>query len=69
MPKGNFKRKREFSSGLPWKKVDNKFDEADGEGWMGLEEVEGVDVVYESGPLGEKIVKLQVSCLLFIRFI
>ncbi|TIB12476.1 hypothetical protein E3P92_02529 [Wallemia ichthyophaga] len=46
---------------LNWKKVDHKFDDALGDGWMGLEEIEGVDVDFHEGHSGERIVQLKVG--------
>lgn len=57
-PKSQNKRKR---SDLNWKKVDHKFADALGDGWMGLEEIDGVDVEFNEGHSGERIVKLKVG--------
>ena len=53
--------KRKRGQDLSWKKVDHKFADAEGDGWMGLEEIDGVDVDFEEGHSGERIVKLRVS--------
>ncbi|EIM19858.1 P-loop containing nucleoside triphosphate hydrolase protein [Wallemia mellicola CBS 633.66] len=51
--------KRKRGQDLSWKKVDHKFADAEGDGWMGLEEIDGVDVDFEEGHSGERIVKLR----------
>lgn len=52
--------KRKRGQDLSWKKVDHKFADAEGDGWMGLEEIDGVDVDFEEGHSGERLVKLRV---------